>query len=234
MKKSAIAVLVLVILAGIGQADRATTTATVGPNPCTMAANPVTNNVCVANSNDMLPGNDRSNGTSAVAPSDTGWTRKPDLPLGAKSKNIKDGGALAYAPPAPSLGSDTGYIYAFKGNNRYEFYRYNTVTDAWIPLDSIPAGGRLGRTKAVKKGGALTVGTDGKVYGTKGNGTLEFWCYDPAASPGSRWTQMADVPAGTKALKEGVGLAAVNISGADYVYLLKGSGTYEFYRYHNH
>jgi hypothetical protein len=163
-------------------------------------------------------------------PGPAAWTKMTNLPPGSKSKNVKDGGALAYGKEATDA-NDTGYVYAFKGNNRYEFYRYNTITGAWIGRDSIPAMGRSGKKKAVKKGSALIVGTDGKVYGAKGNNTVEFWCYDPARPAGSAWTQLNDVPTGAKALKEGTGLTAVKVSGSDYVYLLKGAGTTEFYRY---
>jgi hypothetical protein len=160
----------------------------------------------------------------------SGWTRLLDVPPGPKSKNVKDGGALAFGKEATDA-NDTGYVYAFKGNNRYEFYRYNTITGAWIGRDSIPAMGRSGKKKAVKKGSALIVGTDSKVYGAKGNNTVEFWCYDPTKPAGSDWTQLNDVPTGAKALKEGTGLAAVKYLGTDYIYFLKGSGTLEFYRY---
>jgi hypothetical protein len=157
------------------------------------------------------------------------WAKLSDLLPGGKNKNVKDGGALAYGKEATD--NDTGYVYAFKGNNRYEFYRYNTVSLAWISRDSIPATGRSGKKKAVKKGSALIVGADSKVYGAKGNNTYEFWCYDPARSAGQHWTQLGDVPIGGKALKEGTGLASVSVSGTSYIYFLKGSGTYEFYRY---
>jgi len=162
-----------------------------------------------------------------------GWNKMTDLLPGGKKKNVKDGGTLAYAPITPSLhlSSDTGFVYAFKGNGTYEFYRHNTITGAWVPRDSIPAKGHSGKKKAVKKGGALTVGTDGKVFGTKGNNTVEFWCYDPIKAAGQHWSQLTDVPTGLKNLKEGVSLAAVNISGTDYIYLLRGSGTTDFYRY---
>ena len=154
-----------------------------------------------------------------------GWTRRLDLLPGAKRKNIKDGGALVWGrEPA----NDTGYIYAFKGNNTYEFYRYNVATNAWVVRESIPAYNRNMKKKAVKKGSSLAWGTDGKVYATKGNSTLVVWRYDPLART---WTQMADVPAGTKTCREGVGTAAVRVGGSDYIYLLKGSGTTEFYRY---
>lgn len=176
---------------------------------------------------DINPGNDTACGSFTVTgggpPS---WTQMPSLPQGGKSKNVKDGGALAFGLAAG--GDDTGYVYGFKGNNTHEFYRYNTATNAWVVRDSIPAVGHSGKKKTVKKGAALVAGTDGKVYGVKGNNTLEFWCYD---SVSGAWTQLTDVPPGTKTLKEGTGLAAVNISGTDYIYVLKGSGTYEFYRF---
>ena len=157
----------------------------------------------------------------------TAWTRMTDMLAGPKNKNVKDGGALAYGKEA-SDANDTGYVYAFKGNNRYEFYRYNTRSDVWITRESIPAIGSTSKKKAVKKGSSLVWATDGKVYGTKGNGTLEWWMFDPAAN---KWTEKSRVPAGTKALKEGTSTAAVEVGGVDYVYLLKGSGTFEFYRY---
>jgi hypothetical protein len=156
-----------------------------------------------------------------------GWTPRAGLPPGAKSKNVKDGGALAYGEDNTDA-NDTGYVYAFKGNNTYEFYRYNTRTDIWVPRESIPAIGSTSRKKAVKKGSSLVVGTNGKVYATKGNGTLEWWMFDPVAR---RWIEKSRVPAGAKTLKEGVSTAAVRVGGDDYIYLLKGSGTYEFYRY---
>ncbi len=154
-----------------------------------------------------------------------GWNPLTNVPAGPKAKNVKDGAALAYGQEATDI--DTGYIYAFKGNNRYEFYRYNIDSKEWISRDSIPAIGRLGKKKAVKKGSALIVGTDGKVYGAKGNNTLEFWCYDPSKPAGQHWGQLADVPPGAKNLKEGAGMVAVD----NHIYLLRGSGTTDFYRY---
>jgi len=165
--------------------------------------------------------------TVSYVPPVAGWTRMEDLPSGGKNRNTKDGGALC-AGKEPTDANDTTYVYAFKGNNTYEFCRYNTVSNTWAARESIPALNRLGKKKGVKKGAALAVGADGKVYATKGNGTLDFWVYDPAARA---WTQLPDVPAGAKTLKEGVGAAAVRVSGDDYIFLLKGSGTYEFFCY---
>jgi hypothetical protein len=87
------------------------------------------------------------------------------------------------------------------------------------------------KKKGVKKGASLVEAGDLKIYATKGNNVLDFWQYDPTKPEGTRWTQMLDVPGGSKNCKEGVGSVAVKDGGVDYVYLLKGSGTFEFYRY---
>jgi len=178
---------------------------------------------------------DLSDTTFTILSPISDWTGRPALPAGSKNKNVKDGGALAYGREgvrSRGAGSgdrdDTGYVYAFKGNNRCEFYRYNTLSNIWVTRESIPAIGRLSKKKAVKKGSSLAMAGDGNIYATKGNNTLEWWQYDPVAR---KWTQKADVPTGAKNLKEGVGSAAVTIGSDDYVYLLRGSSTYDFYRY---
>jgi len=126
------------------------------------------------------------------------------------------------------VGGDTGYVYALKGNNTCEFYRYNVVGNGWIVRESIPAYNRLMKKKGVKKGASLAASFNGRLYATKGNGTYDFWQYDPLTRI---WTQKADIPAGSKTCKDGLGMVAVREGGANYIYLLKGSGTYEFYRY---
>jgi N-acetylneuraminic acid mutarotase len=153
------------------------------------------------------------------------WNMVADLPPGGRHKNVKGGGALACAPSPLTY----GYVYALKGNNTCEFYRYTVSTNSWVSRDSIPAIGRSGRTKGVKKGSSLTFAGDGKLYATKGNHTCEFWRYDP--SDGG-WTEMGnEVPPGGGTCKEGTSMASATFAGTNYVYLLKGSGTFEFYRY---
>jgi len=184
---------------------------------------------------------DQSNGTFSILSADAGWTRKPDLLPGGKSKGVKDGAVLSYA--AGPRG-DSDFVYALKGNNTYEFYRYSSLSNAWAVRESIPAINRLSKKKAVKKGSSLATvrkkfggsPPDWQVslYATKGNGTYDFWHYDPA---GGGWAQKADVPVGAKKVKEGTSAVHVSIhySGPDadsnFVYLLKGSSTFEFYRY---
>jgi hypothetical protein len=173
------------------------------------------------------------------APPETGWVRKADVPLGPKSKRVKDGGCIAYKPDS------TGeYVYALKGNNRCEFYKYSPITNTWASMESIPARGRSGKKKAVKKGAAIAAypiwqhtkedkDTCWFVGCVKGNNSLEFWRYDPhlSGTPTYPWTQFADIPAGNKAVKEGCGMVRIPVHDSMYYYLLKGSGTQEFYRY---
>jgi len=157
------------------------------------------------------------------------WLPAACIPDGPRSKNVKDGGALAGAP-----GLNDAYVYALKGNNTTEFYRYSVSNNAWQLMDSIPKFDRTSRKKTVKLGGALASIPDGRVYAVKGNNTRGFWCYDP----GSSWQEKCSAPAGEhgKLIKGGAGLAALKVHFPDdtdtnFVYLLKGSGTCEFYRY---
>jgi len=151
------------------------------------------------------------------------WQRRADLPHGTRNKNVKDGGALAT--------TTSWYVYALKGNNTYEFYRYNVYGNSWVTQDSIPAYNRNLKKKGVNRGSSLVRARDYNLYATRGNNTLDFWQFDPDKPEGSRWTQMTDVPAGARPCREGTSMASVRAGGRNYVYLLKGSGTPEFYRY---
>jgi hypothetical protein len=178
---------------------------------------------------------DQSNDTFTIMPrpKPTGWAQLANVPPGGSNKPVKDGACIAYAPDAAGE-----YVYALKGNGRYEFDRYDINTNTWAARESIPAIGSSGKKKAVKKGAAMTVcplrgsGTQ-ECYAVKGNNTTEFWRYNPALSgtPTYPWAELADVPPGTRALKEGTGMARVTLHDTAFVYLLKGSGTLEFYRY---
>jgi hypothetical protein len=179
-------------------------------------------------SGDVNRANDTSRGgcyvRAAVA---TGWSVLPDVPRGPRNKAVKQGACLASLE-----GSDAGYIYALKGNSTCEFYRFDIQSGNWQAKESIPAFGRSGKKKTVSKGANLTSAA-GRIYAAKGNGTVEWWQYDPALS-GSQtypWSQKADIPLGVKSVKEGSGSAMVRVGETTYVYSLKGSGTAEFYRY---
>jgi len=84
------------------------------------------------------------------------------------SKKAKDGGSGAF------LG---GALYAFKGGNTQQFYKYNTATNAWTEKETIPRGTLK---KKVGAGGSLTA-AGMTLYGIKGNKTYECWQYVPGA-----------------------------------------------------
>ncbi len=169
--------------------------------------------------------NDTVSGMFVVPFSIPRWVRRTDVPNGNRLKRVKDGCALAYNEE-----SDSGLLYAFKGNNTCEFYRYNVWTDRWASAESIPALGTNNVKKTVKKGAALTQ-IGGRLYGSKGNNTYDWWCYNPTVHSGSAWHKCALVPTGARAVREGAGCVGVTVQDTPCVYLLKGSGTCEFYRY---
>jgi hypothetical protein len=79
-----------------------------------------------------------------------GWSTLASVPSGIKGKMVKDGGAL--------VGRDIGgraYVYALKGNNTCEFYRYDVAGDFWLTMDTMPAFGFTAQKKKVKRGGSL-------------------------------------------------------------------------------
>jgi hypothetical protein len=172
----------------------------------------------------------------AVTGGTPGWSRKADVPTGSGTKKVKDGGCLAYNQEPPD---SIHYMYAFKGNNTLEFYKYNTVPNVWTTPLAIPLLDKLNQKKKVKKG-AVLVGDISEdsiwcvLYGAKGNNTLQWWQYNPMSNA---WVEKASVPGGTK-LKGGSSacvmdrdIPGVNEPDSVWVYLLKGSGTNEFYRY---
>jgi hypothetical protein len=146
------------------------------------------------------------------------WTAKLNIPNTLKpngkeyKKGVKAGGALtAYGD----------YIYAFKGGNTDEFWRYNTTDNTWTLCPVISAGVN---NKKVKTGGALVTVGDA-IYAFKGGNTNEFWMYDPI---GLTWTAKANlVTPDYKKIKGGGALVAYDGD----IYAFVGNNTYYFYAY---
>jgi hypothetical protein len=153
------------------------------------------------------------------------------VPFGGKNQRVKDGACLSSLVSSDksdlSDRSDSAMVYALKGNNTFEFYAYDIATNVWATKESIPAIGHSGKKKGVKKGSSMAA-LDGAIYVTKGNSTYDLWTYVPSTGG---WRQLADIPTGLKPMKEGAGAAPVMINDTGYIYLMKGSGTHEFYRY---
>ncbi len=85
-----------------------------------------------------------------------------------KTKKCKDGSSGAWYNDA---------IYALKGGNTCEFWRYDALGDSWVELDTMPSVGSTGRKKRVKGGGDIVLYEDGIFFALKGNKTPELWCY---------------------------------------------------------
>ena len=149
-----------------------------------------------------------------------GWLRRDDLPLGPKKKGVGPGASLAYIP-------DT-FVYALKGNGTCEFYRFNIFENYWQTLCSIPYSGE--KRKGVKGGGALCSNLRDRVFALKGNKTDEFWVYFP---DGDSWKPLRPVPPIPKSgIKDGAGIAYAVKGDSEFVFLLKGTGTYTFLAYY--
>ncbi len=101
--------------------------------------------------------------------------------LTGRRKRSKDGGSGAW------LG---GQLFALKGGNTQDFFRYLPSRNEWEELDTMPAFGSSLRRKRVKGGGDLAAADAIAVlFAFKGNKTREFWMYVPggtAARPAVR------------------------------------------------
>jgi len=93
-------------------------------------------------------------------------------PLTRKKTKVKDGAAICY-------NEDDNSIYAIKGGNSQDFWKYNIEQNIWSLLDTVPL---WQYRKKIGSGGAL-VFANNKIYALKGNKTNEFWSYDPSFAP---------------------------------------------------
>jgi hypothetical protein len=98
----------------------------------------------------------------------SGAKRAMPIPGSAGSKKSKDGGCGAWY---------SGSIYALKGGNTFEFWRYDIAGDSWRELSSIP----VGLDKKKVKAGADVTPTEKALYLMKGNKSVELWMFSPGA-----------------------------------------------------
>ncbi len=86
-----------------------------------------------------------------------------------RNKKSKDGGCGAWFH---------GSVYALKGGNTQEFWKYVPHSDSWVELDTVPAFGSSGARRKIKAGSSICGMTSGLGV-LKGNKTGEFWVYTP-------------------------------------------------------
>jgi hypothetical protein len=122
-------------------------------------------------------------------------TGTPFVGMTGCRKKSKDGGSAVYYD---------GFIWALKGGNTAEWWKYEIAADTWVEKESMPAHGSTGRKKRVKHG-ADVVHWGGWGHGgaflltAKGNKTVEFWGYYEgpltafSAKPSRSVTPMGDL-----------------------------------------
>jgi hypothetical protein len=100
------------------------------------------------------------------------WTDTLDpVPfLGARRRAVKAGGSLV---------ANGDRLYALKGGNTQEFWRYRPDQDSWRQLTDIPRA-LSGRKVKVKRGSGM-VSVDSTIFCLKGSISYEFWEYKPGA-----------------------------------------------------
>ena len=140
------------------------------------------------------------NGASAAGSFSTAsWVTLADTP-----DTHRDGAALA---------TDGTHIYALRGSNNSDFWRYDVVADSWTALADTPS--------AVDDGSAL-VHASGYVYALRANVQTDFWRYNIL---GDSWETLAVTPTTTE------WGAALTWDGSNTIYAFRGNDTNNFWEY---
>ncbi len=157
---------------------------------------------------------------------DDKWIEKETIPQygrGGKKKRVKDGGSLCY--------DNRHFIYAIKGNNTTEFWRYNIDTDSWIELNKEIPYGTNSKPRKPKKGSCITFvpisPDENYVYLLKANNTFEFFAYWIERDS---WIIKPDAPFGPSEKKFKNGCCITYDHHNNYIWTLKGKKN-EFFAY---
>ncbi|MDH5186043.1 MAG: T9SS type A sorting domain-containing protein [candidate division WOR-3 bacterium] len=136
--------------------------------------------------------------------------------------------ALARGPENQALITYSGWTDTVQ-SKRYnsmriwgKFYTAPWATRGWMKKADV-----TGNSKRVKHGGCLTVIED-KIYALVGNNTRDFMVYDINANT---WTKKSEVPFSASGKQKRVKKGACITNDGNYIYVIKGANTQEFYRY---
>ncbi len=153
----------------------------------------------------------------------TGWETLPPIPAGTKLP--KDGSGMV----AVTKGGNP-YLFVMKGSKTSEFYLYDLTNNTWSSALTAPPTGPSGKA-GYKKGSCLAYDGGDWVYVMKGQ-YGDFYRYNLNTES---WDSLTRYDHKTylnrenkkKKIGEGAGLVYHN----DYIYLLKGGNTNEFWKY---
>lgn len=131
-------------------------------------------------------------------------------------------GKTDYLPPpfyiahGGSLAIINGELYYSRANTTTQLFRFDFQTEQWQQMSDVPVG-------VYRPGSASFLAAGSQAFQVVGWGGRGFYQYTPNASGGT-WVKKADVP-GTVYY----GSAVYDSNG--HIYLLRGNGTTDFYRY---
>jgi hypothetical protein len=145
-----------------------------------------------------------------MSSSSPAWQKLAGLPLygpSGKKKKAKEGAGIAWFQDR---------VYAVKGGNTLEFWRYTPGTDQWEYVNDVGAGMAQPPTKGIKCAQPLAVGLWG-IYVLIGNNTNEFFYYagDPPEGDGGRAAEpgRSGVASATTAAGPGIDFVANPVRG---------------------
>jgi hypothetical protein len=121
---------------------------------------------------------------------------RPGMPLGPRKWATGEGSCGAWLD---------GWIYALKGNDKLEFWRYDPLGDSWHQIEDMPSIGSSGLKRGVRYGADIVSGPRRSLYATKGNKTRELWRYTPSGYPDQEAAGRG-VPSGPAVAAGGPGL----------------------------
>lgn len=107
----------------------------------------------------------------------------------------------------------TGFVYVFRGNSTYDFWKYNPRNNSFLGLNDLP------NTPST---GADFIYLNNWVYFRRGSNSASFYGYN--TSIGGTWVTLANTPASFNDDVKGV-------RAGNYLYHLRGGGSTAFYRY---
>ncbi|MDQ5951538.1 MAG: large repetitive protein [Patescibacteria group bacterium] len=108
--------------------------------------------------------------------------------------------------------SNDGYLYIFRGNGTYNFWKYSILGNNFVGPEDAPAAFSTG-SDMVQSGGIL--------YVPRGANTTTFYSYNTSSGA---WSTLAAAPASFTDDTKGV-------AAGSYIYFFRGSNTVTFYRY---